>query len=313
MTLGQWLSSTKARNSIRPQSESRYPVVFDHAKFAQQAMAQHKGGEANYKGVTYQIFASVVWFLRFASRACQGKVDDLLLSAENEGSRVDDLHAVSDHGLRWHFQMKAVESLSLETELLNQFEQEFHRYPGVKLYLVVHSNERAEALERGRSRLGIDYFEIDWIDFTRPELAFQTRYIRDLLDVLSAGPNDEVSYHAGWKNLLASFFMSRGGRLSELLKNASIGSKYTIRSLHKLPVELVDSLKEMETGMDGLAIKVKGGVVVISDSVISTFVPVSDVEKNGSTKFWDETPGHPWGLYEAIGSFREIDNATVAS
>ncbi|MCY1308807.1 hypothetical protein D9M68_152040 [compost metagenome] len=90
----------------------------DLKDFGRDAVKQSTGGAANYKGITFQIFASAIQVAGFAVAATQGGVDDVYFQAENPDARVDDLTVVSDHGPRWHFQMKAVESQKWNSSLV---------------------------------------------------------------------------------------------------------------------------------------------------------------------------------------------------
>lgn len=272
----------------------------EYDQFAKDAMSQHIGGAANYKGITFQIFASTVQLARFAQAACNGKVGDVYLRAESQGTRVDDLVVLSPSGTLWHFQMKAVRELKW-ADVMGQLLAEITVRPNSSLIVVCHLENRARWLARSVP----DKVRIDWIDFSDPQRAHQQKQVRDLLDDLSPIPNDEASYYAGWRNLLGTWFMESKGRLSDLLSKAAIGAKFTIRQLQEPSPSVKLELAAMAAGVSEMKVELVKGTVVVSDGVLSTVVPLRRPKGQTEDDWWKKTPKSAWALYEALGGVRD--------
>jgi hypothetical protein len=148
------------------------------------------------------------------------------------------------------------------------------------------------------------FVRLGWADFYDREYAYQTPAIRELLDELSPTPNKEDSYFAGWRNLLGIWLMTSKGRLSHLLRGASVGSNFTIRQLQEPSASSIEALTRMRNGMSGPSIEISKGMVVISDEVISKIVPIIE-PSDGEDAWWQELPTEKWGLYKALGGLRD--------
>jgi hypothetical protein len=255
----------------------------DLDQFAKDAMSQHIGGEANYRGITFQIFASTVQLARFASAACDGKIDDVYLRAESRGTRVDDLVVVSTFGKQWHFQMKAVRGLKW-ADVIDQLKAESSVHPDASLILVCHLENRARWL--GRTLPAELNVRIDWIDFSEPRLAHQQEQIRALIDDLTPLPNDEASYYAIWRNLLGTWLMESRGHLSDLLFKSAISAKFTIRQLQEPSPSVKLEVMEMAAGMGEMKVELVKGTVIVSDGVISTVVPLKRPKGQTDDEWW---------------------------
>ncbi|MCY1241278.1 hypothetical protein D9M68_152030 [compost metagenome] len=56
--------------------------------------------------------------------------------------------------------------------------------------------------------------------------------------------------------------------------------------------------------MTELKIEISKGMLVISDEVISTIVPILE-PAHGDAAWWEATPTESWGLYRALGGLRD--------